>query len=263
MIWDMSSLKELDDAISRLVRPGTFPLAIRMLEREEDIDPRARRPTRDLGVQVTICQAIGMARRYGWPMAVTPEDISCPLTFIPFGFAKSVSFSEEGHACAGIYTASPAAGARSESLVPRLPHGKYQAIAMAPLPRASFEPEVFCAYGNSAQIMRLVQGALHSGGGGLNSLSTGRIDCAEIIIRTMTSGEAHYILPCSGDRIFGLTEDDEMAFAAPFEMLPRIVEGLEATHKAGIRYPTPKFMRFAPRYPPQYESLREALGSAD
>lgn len=257
----MIDLKQADEVLSRLVRPSTYPLAIRMLESESEIEPRARRPMRDLGVQVTICQAIGMSRRYGWSIAVSPEDISCPLTFIPFGFAAPVEYSVEGHACAGIYTATPEAGARSEAVVPRLPRGKYKAVAAAPLSRATFEPHVICCYGNSAQVMRLVQGALHASGGALNALSSGRIDCAEIIIRTMLTGEPQYVLPCSGDRIFGLTDDDEMAFAAPAAALAGILEGLEATHRAGIRYPTPKFMQFQPRYPEQYEGLRAAIAA--
>ncbi|MBI4492206.1 MAG: DUF169 domain-containing protein [Chloroflexi bacterium] len=255
----MLDLKTLDQALGQYVRPATFPLAIQMVEREADLDPKARRPRRDLGIQVTICQAIGMARRYGWALAVTPEDLNCPLIFIPFGFAAPVPFSEQGHACAGLYTATPEAGARSETVVPRLPRGKYRGIQMAPLNRTSFTPDVICVYGNSAQVMRLVQGALWHEGGALTSLSAGRIDCAEIIIRTLLAGQPHYILPCSGDRIFGLAEDDEMIFAMPWSAAERVVDGLKGTHQGGIRYPVPKFMRYVPQYPDSYEQLRQEL----
>src|SRR5207249_3912503 len=182
-------LKQLDQELSRYVRMSTYPLAVRMVEREADLDPKARRPKRDLDIQVTICQAIGMARRYGWHLGITPDDINCPLIFIPFGFAEEVAYSAEGHACAGVYTATPEAGAKSESIVPRLPKGKYAGIEMAPLARASFAPQVICVYGNSAQVMRLVQASLYQRGGALNSIAAGRIDCAEIIIRTMLADE--------------------------------------------------------------------------
>src|ERR687884_665020 len=111
-----TDLKQFDQELSQYVRPATYPLAIRMVEREEDFAPRVRRPRRDLDIQVTICQAIGMARRYGWHLGITPEDINCPLIFIPFGFAEEVPYSTEGHACAGVYTATPEAGAKSESI---------------------------------------------------------------------------------------------------------------------------------------------------
>jgi uncharacterized protein (DUF169 family) len=253
-------LKQLDQDLSQFVRMSTYPLAIRMVESEADLDPKARRPRRDLDIQVTICQAIGMSRRYGWHLGVTTADINCPLIFIPFGFSDEVPYSAEGHACAGVYTATPEAGAKSESIVPRLPKGKYAGIEMSPLGRASFPPEVICVYGNSAQVMRLVQASLYSRGGALTSVAAGRIDCAEIIIRTMLADEPQYILPCTGDRVFGLTEDDEMIFAMPARYAEKVVEGLKGTHQGGIRYPITKYMRFTPTYPGQYEKLREALG---
>jgi uncharacterized protein (DUF169 family) len=258
-----SDLAALDHELSQYVRPATVPLAIRMVEREEDLHPRARRPLRDLGVQVTICQTVGMARRYGWHLGITPADINCPLTFIPFGFAAPVAYSTEGHACAGVYTESPEAGARSESIVPRLPRGKYAGIEMAPLNRAAFEPDVICVYGNSAQVMRLVQASLYRRGGALQALSSGRIDCAEIVVRTMLTGEPQYILPCTGDRMFGMTEDDEMAFAMPSAWIDEVIEGLKGTHRGGVRYPITKFMRFTPAYPKQYERLRTALAEQE
>lgn len=256
---DEIDLQQLDRALSQYVRPASYPLAIRLVERVEDFAPKARRPKRDLDIQVTICQAIGMARRYGWHLAISPEDINCPLIFIPFGFADEVPFSAEGHACAGLYTATPAAGARSEAVVPRLPRGRYAGIELAPLSRASFPAQVVCVYGNSAQVMRLVQAALYQEGGALTSIAAGRIDCAEIIIRTLLEDRPHYILPCTGDRVFGLTEDDEMVFAMPARFAAPVIAGLEGTHRGGIRYPIPKFMRFTPSYPEAYEKLRAAL----
>jgi uncharacterized protein (DUF169 family) len=252
-------LKTLDQELSHYVRMTTHPLAIRMVESEADLDPKARRPKRDLEIQVTICQAIGMARRYGWHLGITPDDINCPLIFIPFGFSTEVAYSADGHACAGVYTETPEAGAKTESIVPRLPTGKYAGIEMAPLSRASFPAQVICVYGNSAQVMRLVQASLYQEGGALTSIAAGRIDCAEIIIRTMLADEPQYILPCTGDRVFGLTEDDEMIFAMPARYAIRVVDGLKGTHQSGIRYPIPKYMRFTPSYPHQYEKLRDAL----
>lgn len=252
----------LDAALTQYLRPQTFPLGIRLVASEGEIPPRARRPKRDLGIEVAICQSLGIARRSGWQLAVTPEDVCCPLTFIPFGFRAEVPFSAEGHACAGIYTATPEAGAASEAVVPRLPLGRYRAILVSPLARAEFEPQVVAVYGNSAQVMRLVQAALWARGGAIESCSSGRIDCAEVIIRTLLTGQPRYILPCTGDRMFGLTADDEMIFAMPWAWAEEVVAGLEGTHRAGIRYPVPVFMRFQPQFPQRYEELRAALAGA-
>src|SRR5690349_8355425 len=74
------SVKELIERIESHVRPATFPVAVRLLTADDAIPDKARRPQRDLGVQITTCQGVTMARRYGWTVALTREDINCPLT---------------------------------------------------------------------------------------------------------------------------------------------------------------------------------------
>ena len=248
--------KKIDEALTAYIRPQSFPVGIALAESADQVPAQARHPQKDLGVELTICQAVSMARRYGWMLALKREDISCPLTYIPFGLAESVPFSVEGHACAGIYAETAAAGARTEQDTPRIGLNKARQILVAPLFRCAFEPQVIAIYGNSAQIMRLVQGALWKIGGSIVSSSTGRVDCAEIMLRPMNTGDAHYILPCSGDRIFGLTQDDEMAFSSPVGRWPDILEGLQGTHRGGIRYPIPVSLRNRAVFPDQYEALR-------
>ena len=81
-------LKKLDDALARYVRPDTFPLAIRMLRPGEALPPDVKVPSKDLGEQWIVCQTIGVARRYGWALAVGKEDVICPLAAISFGLRK-------------------------------------------------------------------------------------------------------------------------------------------------------------------------------
>ena len=107
-------------------------------------------------------------------------------------------------------------------------------------------------YANPAQVMRLTQAALWKTGGRLASSFQGRIVCADIIVTTMQTGQPQVILPCSGDRIFGQTQDHEMAFAIPWARMSEIIEGLEGTHRGGIRYPITQFMEYEAKLPPKY-----------
>jgi uncharacterized protein (DUF169 family) len=101
-----------------------------------------------------------------------------------------------------------------------------------------------------------VNAALWKKGGAFRTEFTGRGDCADIIIRTRQAKEPQLILPCYGDRIFGLAADDEMAFTFPFAMADEIAAGLEGTSKGGIRYPVPTFaLRAQPSFPPTYVEL--------
>src|SRR5262249_48857248 len=120
------------------------------------------------------------------------------------------------------------------------------------LDRTTFEPHLVCIYANPAQVMRLTQAALWKRGGKLTSSFGGRIDCSEIIVTTMRTDQPQVILPCSGDRIFGQTQDHEMAFTIPESKMEDVIEGLKGTHTAGIRYPITQFMEYEAKLPPKY-----------
>ncbi len=249
---------KLDDALSRYVRPGTFPLAVRLTKPGETISDRTKRPQRDLGIKVAICQTFSMARKYGWQIAVGADDVNCPLALTAFGFKEETETFSCGEMCAGMFTATKTAGARTEAEVPRFNFKEYEYVLAAPLSRADFEPQVFLVYGNSAQIMRLMTAVLYKKGGYLTSKFSGRLDCADICIETMKSGQSQIILPCYGDRVFGQTQDDEMAMSLPVGIEDELIEGLEGTHKGGIRYPIPHFLRYTPEYPKHYYKLFDA-----
>ncbi|MEW6045097.1 MAG: DUF169 domain-containing protein [Bacillota bacterium] len=242
------------EAIERFIRPATFPLAVRFAK-SGDIPEGARHPVRDMGVRITICQAISIARRYGWTVALDGEDLSCPIAAVAFGYRPAVAYYREGHLAQGMYNETLEAGARSEAAVPKAPEGGYGAVVVAPLAKGAFEPQIVLVYANPAQVMRLAAAALWKRGGVLHAVVNPRADCAEELIRTLHEDDYQVILPCYGDRVFGHTQDDEMAFAMPFRLLDELVEGLQGTHKGGVRYPIPDYVQFQARFPATYHEL--------
>ena len=126
---------------------------------------------------------------------------------------------------------------------------------VGPLSRIDFEPETVIVYGNSAQVMRLVNASLFEKGGAMRAETTGRGDCTELIIRASRTNAPQFILPCYGDRIFGMTADDEMAFTFPFAMAEQMVKGLEGTHAGGVRYPIPVYLKYQAEFPKSYQEL--------
>lgn len=253
----MMDAKTFATEVEFYVRPQTFPLAIRMVSAGEPLPPKTKRPLRDFGVQIATCQAVSMARRYGWTMAVGREDLNCVLTKTVFGFEREVPYYTEGHCSCGMYTETLETGAKTEAATHKFPHKKYEAILVAPAARAEFEPDVYLIYGNAAQVLRMLTGALYKRGGAITSSFTGRIDCSDEIIRTMETQDYQVILPCYGDRVFGQTEDHEMAFALPVALADELVEGLKGTQQSGIRYPIPSFLRYSGQFPASYQKLEE------
>ena len=248
----MIDAKTADRELATYVRPQTFPVAIRMLRPGEAIPERAKRPARDFKKLSMNCQVIDMARRYGWTIALTREDSICSLGIAALGLEKPTHLHHSGTLCEGMYTETKEAGRRSEAAVDAFRPGEYAGLLVAPLDRATFEPDLVCVYATPAQVMRLTQAALWKRGGKLTSSFGGRIDCSEIVVTTMRTGEPQVILPCSGDRIFGQTQDHEMAFTIPWSRMEEIVEGLRGTHAGGIRYPITQFMEYEAKLPPRY-----------
>jgi MtaA/CmuA family methyltransferase len=248
----MIDVTTADRELQTYIRPQTFPVAVRMLKPGEPIPEKARRPARDFKKLSMNCQVIDMARRYGWMIALTREDHICSLGIAALGFERPTHLHNSGTLCEGMYTETKEAGRRSEAATDKFAAGEYYALLVAPLDRAPFEPHLVCVYANPAQVMRLTQAALWRRGGKLTSAFGGRIDCSEIIVTTMRTDRPQVILPCSGDRIFGQTQDHEMAFTIPWDQMEEIVEGLRGTHAGGIRYPITQFMEYEAKLPPRY-----------
>ena len=247
----------LNGHLEKHLRVHTFPLGIKSYKAGESLPEKVKVPAKHLGVKMAICQAISTARRYGWAMALSGDDISCPIAKAVFGFAERNDYYTSGKLAEGMYASCLDAGAKFEEALAKYEPGEYAHIVAGPLGRANFIPDTVLVYGNSAQIVRLLSGCLYKRGGSVKSDFSGRGDCADIVIKGKKTGEPQVILPCHGDRVFGMTGDDEMAFTFPFAMADEVVEGLEKTHAGGVRYPIPIFLRFQAEFPKSYQELEK------
>ena len=222
-------LKQVNDALNTYIRPQTFPLALKLCTSESELPARVRLPKRDMGFHVTLCQAIGIARRYRWALAVGKDDQVC------IGGARVMGFISES-------TGDP--GPK------HLEVGKYSHLLMAPLEIADFAPDVVLIYASPAQLMRMVQSATRGYTGGVSAIASGFEDCGDAVARTFNSDRCQFILPSGGDRVFGGTQDHETIFTMPASKIEAVVKGLEETHKAGFRYPILTDLRNQPALPP-------------
>ena len=252
----MTDLTQIDQDLTTYIRPSTFPLALKMLKSDAEIPEQTRRPFKQMGKKVAICQAMGMARKLGWSIAVGKEDMQCALGAAPFGFFEDTEYFEEGNMAAGMFSATKEGGKKKEQVVDRFEYGLYSHILMAPVRYNAFEPDVLLIYGNAAQIMRLIQGALFEDGTSIQSSAMGRLGCAAMIT-AMKEDECRYLIPGNGDRIFGMTQDDEVSFLIPSSKIDTVMKGLAKTHQAGIRYPITSFFNFEGTFPPSYQEQME------
>ncbi len=107
--------------------------------------------------------------------------------------------------------------------------------------------------------MRLIQAYLYIKGGVLNFTSAGRgASCHEGVIKGLQTNEPQLVIPGNGDRVWGGAEDSEVLFSIPKDKLNIVIEGLEATHKAGLRYPIPKYMNYNPGFQAAFKEKAKA-----
>jgi len=254
---------EKGETLNKLLRLHTRSLAVKLIPNGEDFPKRVHRPTRLLKHKVTICQGITMARKYGWRVGLTSDDVCCVPALVAYGWAEKEPTMDEmmGLMLEASYAENAEAARRQIEAIPRLGKGEYAGLILSPLELTTWEADLVMIYSNAAQMMRLIHAATYYDGKPINSSFGGRAaSCAEGIIRTFQSNECQVIIPGGGDRIFAMTGDDELAFTAPAQMIDQIIEGLRMSgREIGMRYPIPVYQHFEPRFPPIYENLFEKI----
>jgi uncharacterized protein (DUF169 family) len=253
----MNQLQELDITIRDYIKPHTLPIAVKLLTKGEPVPPKFKRPIEFQGYALGLCQGIGLARKYGWPVAFQIDDMACGPSLSHFGFVAVPKFQADGELVFPCYAKTKEFGETIEKEVGYLPDVEVETILLAPLSRAVFSPDVIVIYGNPAQMARLIHGALYSQGGAIKSTFTGRAPCVAEIVTPILTGEYNLVIPDGGERIFAMTGDDEMALAFPAGKIPLLVEGILATHNSGIsRYPFPSYgLRAQPKFPEIFDPL--------
>jgi len=247
-----------------LLRPKTFPVAVKLVKPGEALPEGLKRPLKALGVKTTVCQAFGMTRRYGWSMLVTPEDNVCPPATFLHGWGSVDREAVEEWVLEAGFVKDREAAAKSAAFTLnfcKLKEGECVGVATSPLTRTKLSPDVILVYCNAAQAFLLTLASLYGCGGALNLQYSGRhASCGHGVIQTLLKGGVNLVLPDEGDRIFAATEDDELIFAVPASMLKAVIEGLDALYAKGLaRYPTPFNLRFQPVFPKAFEKLASRI----
>jgi uncharacterized protein (DUF169 family) len=257
------NFKEVADFIRNDLRLKTLPVAVKFAKNGSDFPEKTRQPSQVLGKKVTICQALTMARVYGWTVGLSKDDLICVPAMVAFGFsgAEDPAASITKLFCE-INFHQDEDGARQEvKSMSFLENDKFGALVLAPLAKGLYQPDTVAIYGNPAQVMRMSQAWSHRRGERPPGLFGGKLECSEYLITPFISQAPRVVIPGMGDRIFSMTQDDEMDFALPGEGLPDLVQGLQqAGNKIGARYPVTFYQNFQPDFPKPHKMLGEDLG---
>jgi uncharacterized protein (DUF169 family) len=252
--------------VKEALRLRTEPFGVAFLKEPEALPEKTRRPSEVFGKKVTICQGVTLARTYGWPVGLTKDDLICVPGMLAFGFTPATDpilelaqlFCE-----VGFHKETGPALKEVESL-PRLAPQEVGALYLCPLERLALEPEVIVIYGNPAQVMRLVQAASFTLGARVAGDFGGKVECASYLIGPYRSGQIRVVIPGMGDRIFSMTQDDELVVSFPAHLLEGLLAGLkDAARKIGARYPITVYQNFSPAFPGPYQERAKKWGIID
>jgi uncharacterized protein (DUF169 family) len=129
-------LKNLNDAIDKNVKPSTFPVAVRLAKKGEELNQRFKRPEKDLGHRVAICQGLNITRTFGWTLVFSSADHACHLASVAAGHIEPDEFLEG--AVADLYQDDPEVARRMEAFYPRHEMGDVDQIWLSALGRCEF-----------------------------------------------------------------------------------------------------------------------------
>jgi uncharacterized protein (DUF169 family) len=161
----------------------------------------------------------------GHAFFTTPEDHeNCTVGAFTHGVALPAAKAQELEGLIG--TMVQLHYLRSEE-VAGIPHrtSPMAIAAYAPLPQASFEPEVVIFRGNARQIM-IVSEAGRAAGIFESAAAMGRPACA-MIPQAGESLSGVASVGCIGNRVYTDLGDDELYFAVPGNALARVLEQLD------------------------------------
>lgn len=222
--------------LNRLLRLRATPIGMKMFKTKEEMEqiPRIRRP-KDVH---TTDQIVGQACRNGWTVGITMDDLVGAQCGTVIGLHPRNDEWLSGDRMNGVWFGSQEDAAAHQASMDVLEYGNYEAMAVSPLAAGRLDPPDICLiYATPAQMILFINGLQFVGFKKLDFSCVGESACADSWGRALKTGEPSLSIPCFAERRYGGVMDDELLMALPPSYLPKVIAGLEALSRNGLRYP--------------------------
>ena len=253
------NFKTFSDKLSKLIRPQSHPLGVKLLQSGEQLPKEAIRPAK-YGIKISLCQWTTMARRWGRVLGAMSDDINCTPCLAALGL-KQMKVDEalsEYFLDMGYFDNIELAKNGAKKLGP-ISAGKIGGIMFFPIEIAPVDPDIVLIYGTPAQMARLASGYVYYSGELIESETTGfGISCLSAI-KPYFTGKPAFVHPGRGERILAGTDESEMFFTFPAKDSESLLEGLGSTQKKGTRYPVQSYLIYQPPTIKPMKILEEKL----
>ena len=223
----------------------TSPMAVKMLEKEDDIPEGAIRPARDMGNRIAQCQAFALSRRDKKTIAMLKEDNNCFAPLIAYGHVDKPDDPEYQ-----LFMKFPA-----------FERNKYIGIVSAPLKKANFEPDAVIIYSNTAQMRGLIM-FLHF------AQKEDELQyhffppvCSYLMVPVMENQKYMIALPDPGEHMRALPGEDEIILSIPRSKMDDFMDGQQQVEKYKQGYGDVNYMmNYNFPLPPLYQDLFKRWG---
>ena len=213
----------------------TYPIAIKMLKNKSEIPQGVVRPKKDLGEHYAACQAFGLVRQSGMSLAMFIEDHWCFEPIVGYGLVEFPEEFKEGAGSDYFIRDKEAAKERNNSM-PLLPCGKYTGMALAPLHKANFVPDLTVIYSNATQLRHMLFSLMLRKGYRVTSTMDPVWSCIHSVVPSLLTGECKITVPDFGEYLRGAVADNEMMLSIPTGKMEELISGLHEYNKMGMGY---------------------------
>jgi len=134
----------------------------------------------------------------------------------------------------------------------------FNAMVMAPLDLTPSDPDVVVMYVTPAQALRLVIAYAYQEGEEVRSTITGQSSLCSSIAHAYQEKNLVIDLPCIGDRMFGLVQEQEMLATFHHSRTEQLLEGLRRTETFS-GHPFKPFLRWPVIFAPDMEPRRTEM----
>ena len=232
--------QKLSNDLIRLLKLKTIVVGIKRYRTMEEVQaiPKVRIPA--MGKKFNMDQIVGQSRWNGFTIGINAQHLTGSQCSAVVGLTPRDEEFLNGKNFAGYWYENIEGSAKHQQEMACAPYGEYQALAVSPITSGRLgNPDICLIYATPGQMITLINGLQYSGYKKYSFTCVGESACADSWGNALKTGEPSLSIPCYAERKFGGVTDDEMLIALPPSYLPKIVQGLEALNKNGLRYPIP------------------------
>lgn len=198
------------------------PVAITLVKAGQKMPEGYTKPEKS----IRHCQAIMRARK-GESLLVTEDKMACPVGGSSLGLMSTSEKISSGqfHYNMGMYSTQEAA-AKTIDVRPALEGGSVEAIAVAPLSKATVEPDVIVVTGTPEQVYWMIPVAqtFSIGGRVTVDMASVQASCVDSTLIPYLTGNVNISLGCFGCRKTTDIAPEEMLVGIPASRLDELVE---------------------------------------